>query len=183
MLSLLHAIQGAVGVVTFPVPDEPTDSTAEAPSSLQPLLAAAVPSPFGRGRETKYDPDYRTASELSAADVGLNTLLPPAELLNEVRTLLQPNAAAVLAEFYKVNIYGPGGFFKPHFDTPRSPDMFGSLVICLPSRFTGGELVLRHSQKCGITHQFDWAGQSDKLQWAAFYSDRCATSRSPALCT
>jgi hypothetical protein len=55
----------------------------------------------------------------------------------EVRTLLQPGARKVKAELYKLNIYGPGDFFKSHVDTPRGPDMFGSLVICLPTDFTG----------------------------------------------
>jgi hypothetical protein len=44
----------------------------------------------------------------------------PLQVLDEVRALLQPNASSVVAELDKLNIYGPGGFFKPHFDTPRS---------------------------------------------------------------
>jgi hypothetical protein len=41
-------------------------------------------------------------------------------VLEEVRVLLQPNAGGVVAELDKLNVYGAGGFFKPHFDTPRS---------------------------------------------------------------
>jgi hypothetical protein len=41
-------------------------------------------------------------------------------VLEEVRVLLQPNAGGVVAELDKLNVYGPGGFFKPHYDTPRS---------------------------------------------------------------
>ena len=33
---------------------------------------------------------------------------------------------------------GSGGHFKAAVDTPRSGDMFGSLVVCLPTQFTGG---------------------------------------------
>jgi hypothetical protein len=46
--------------------------------------------------------------------------LTPLQVLEEVRVLLQPNAGGVVAELDKLNVYGPGGFFKPHFDTPRS---------------------------------------------------------------
>jgi hypothetical protein len=42
------------------------------------------------------------------------------QVLEEVRVLLQPNAGGVVAELDKLNVYGPGGFFKPHFDTRRS---------------------------------------------------------------
>ena len=42
------------------------------------------------------------------------------QVLEEVRLLLAPNASSVVAELDKLNVYGPGGFFKPHFDTPRS---------------------------------------------------------------
>ena len=45
--------------------------------------------------------------------------------------------------------------------------MFGSLVVCLPSPFTGGELVTSHQ---GRRVTFDWSNSSN-IQWAAFYSD------------
>jgi hypothetical protein len=48
-------------------------------------------------------------------------------LLQTVHRLLQPAAGKVIAELYKLNIYGPDGFFRSHVDTPRGPNMFGSL--------------------------------------------------------
>ncbi len=53
-------------------------------------------------------------------------------------------------------------------DTPRSPEMFGSLVVSLPSQFTGGALVTRHQ---GHTMTFDWSSSPTTTQWAAFYGD------------
>jgi hypothetical protein len=47
-------------------------------------------------------------------------------------------------EFDKLNVYGVGGHFKPHTDTP-SPGVLGSLVVVLANEFTGGELVIRHN--------------------------------------
>ena len=90
-----------------------------------------------------------------------------------------PNVSPELhmrAELYKLNVYSPGGHFKAHVGTPRSQQMFGSLVVCLPSQFSGGALVTRH---CGVETVFNWssplddqpAGQSVLLQWAAFFSD------------
>ena len=50
--------------------------------------------------------------------------------------------------------------------------MFGSLVVCLPTQFTGGELVTRHK---GQEVRFDWSSSPDnpmkKVSWAAFFSD------------
>ncbi|KAF7355539.1 Fe2OG dioxygenase domain-containing protein [Mycena sanguinolenta] len=43
---------------------------------------------------------------------------------------------------YKLDVYGPGSFFKAHRDTPQSEDMIGSLVVILPSEHTGGEITL-----------------------------------------
>ena len=58
-------------------------------------------------------------------------------------------------ELYKLNVYGTHlisihlhltlSFFKPHVDTPRSKNMFGSLVIVFPTHHEGGALHLRHS--------------------------------------
>ena len=76
------------------------------------------------------------------------------------------------AELYKLNIYARGGFFKAHVDTPRSEKMFGSLVVCLPTQFTGGELIVRHHKE---EIKYDWSSTasdtSSTLHWAAYFSD------------
>lgn len=47
--------------------------------------------------------------------------------------------------------------------------MIGSLVVCLPVSFKGGNLLIRHH---GQEVEFDWAADSGQaIQWAAFYSD------------
>lgn len=64
---------------------------------------------------------------------------------------------------------GPSGLFRKHVDTPRSDNQIGSLVVCLPSPFKGGNLQIHHH---GQEVQFDWSEQSaSTIQWAAFYSD------------
>ncbi|RMX85143.1 hypothetical protein D0868_15372, partial [Hortaea werneckii] len=99
------------------------------------------------------------------------------------------------AELYKLNVYsGPDGVFKPHVDTPRSASQIGSLVVCLPVGFEGGELAVRHLGQ-EIVH--DWGGKNNThnntpaagattttrhpqqpstapppaINWSAFYSD------------
>ena len=69
-----------------------------------------------------------------------------------------------------IQIYpGPSGKFRPHVDTPRSPRQFGSLVVCLPHPHQGGQLRISHK---GIESLWDWSNDgTDKIEWAAFYSD------------
>jgi hypothetical protein len=68
---------------------------------------------------------------------------------------------------------GPGGFFKAHVDTPRSDNMFGSLVVVLPTVHEGGSLIIRHNGK-------EWTFDSSKAvntestphaAFVAFFSD------------
>ncbi len=51
---------------------------------------------------------------------------------------------------------GKGAFFKPHQDTPRADNMFGSLVIVLPTPHEGGALVLCHNER-------QWTFESGQL--------------------
>lgn len=46
------------------------------------------------------------------------------------------------AERYKLLLYEEGAFFKAHKDSEKTPGMFGTLVICLPSEHSGGEVHL-----------------------------------------
>lgn len=52
---------------------------------------------------------------------------------------------------------------------PGSPNKMGTLVVCLPSSFKGGNLIVRHD---GNEVDFAWDHHSSEaLQWAAFYGD------------
>ena len=53
----------------------------------------------------------------------------------------------VRAELYKLLLYEPGGFFKKHRDTEKAKGMFATLVVQLPSKFTGGSFVVSHGGK------------------------------------
>lgn len=75
----------------------------------------------------------------------------------------------VNAELYKLLLYEEGAYFKPHLDSEKTPGMFGTLVVCLPSSHQGGELVLRHD---GKTVMFDTSVTSEfEVSFAAWYSD------------
>ena len=108
--------------------------------------------------------------DYSSALLLLLLLLPL--LLQDIQRLLKPDAAGVRAELYCLNIYGPGGFFRNHVDTPHASSMFGSLVICLPTDFTGGApgvlqwgsiaalLILRQLASCQMHNASTEVGRS-----------------------
>ncbi|XP_065886728.1 uncharacterized protein [Dysidea avara] len=140
-------------------------------TAMSKLLDACTVASFGYKGESVIDRNYRYTFKLDPKDFMTTFQLCDSPILGEIG-LINPNFASLQAELYKLNIYAPGGFFKSHVDTPRSAQMFGSLVVCLPTQFSGGELVVRHQRK---EIKYDWSSSAsdplNSLCWAAFYSD------------
>jgi hypothetical protein len=64
-----------------------------------------------------------------------------------------------------------GGFFRSHKDTPKGEDHIGTLVLCLPTTFSGGQFVLKHKEK---ETTLDWASGcagGGGVQWVFLFSD------------
>jgi hypothetical protein len=145
---------------------------------MRPLFDHCKPAPFGEGKKTRYDRMVRDALQLKAEHGGFrveNFDPESAGILKKIqRELLPHDPNPISAELYTVNVYTAGGHFAPHKDTPRGSDMFGTLVVCLPSQFMHGNLVLSHR---GVVQKFDWghAIQAQKkpnqLHWVAFFGD------------
>jgi hypothetical protein len=145
---------------------------------LKPLLEHCKPASFGEGKRTRYDRRVRDALQFKAENGGFtveNFDPESACILKKVQGKLLPHDPnPISAELYTVNVYTDGGHFVPHKDTPRGSDMFGTLVVCLPSQFTNGKLALNHR---GVVQKFDWgrAIQAQKkpnqLHWVAFFGD------------
>jgi 2OG-Fe(II) oxygenase superfamily len=77
-----------------------------------------------------------------------------------------PNAAELTADLHSLLVYEPDQFFLAHQDSEKSDDMFGTLVVTLPSRFTGGELMVGHNEERKTYH-----GSKAALSIVAFYAD------------
>ena len=78
------------------------------------------------------------------------------------------------AHLYKLLLYTPGSFFKSHRDTTRIPGMIGTLVIALPSTFTGAILDVRSPLTPDTGTSFDTSlAPSEKpiIKYVAFYND------------
>lgn len=73
-------------------------------------------------------------------------------------------------------LYEEGGHFKKHRDTEKEANMFGTLVVALPSQHEGGDLVITHCGKevrfvTGGSDSGDWATSDSK--WLRFMNDDC----------
>lgn len=156
----------------------PASNNYQQDTDNEPLKARCKPATFGKGRRTQRDLSVRDALQLNASGGAFSVLhFDPASsgVLQEIKRKLAPaDPNPITAELYALNIYGEQGHFQPHKDTPRGDDMLGSLVVCLPSLFSGGEFVVSHRGSFKI---FDWANERDKpldpdqIRWAAFFGD------------
>ena len=148
-------------------------------SSLSPLLevqaeqliAAAERAPYGRGSETVHDEKIRRTWQIDASRVRIG-----GRHWQESLSAIVAKAAAglgvaepMVAEFYKLLVYREGDFFVSHRDTEKCPGMFATLVIVLPSIYTGGELAVRHQGR-EVTLDMHCEEPSEAA-FAAFYAD------------
>ncbi|KAI8869188.1 hypothetical protein GQ42DRAFT_108894, partial [Ramicandelaber brevisporus] len=140
------------------------------------LYQAGALATFGRGKEEVLDPDYRSARAFKPNKFQVHVSDLFAIVHDVTRALLPNNSDAVylVPEICKLNVYKEGDKFKPHVDTITNNRLVASLVLCLPSSFTGGELVVSHGDSEHMV-QFgssDANADENKLcNWAAFYTD------------
>jgi len=79
----------------------------------------------------------------------------------------------IVASLYKLLLYKEDSFFKLHRDSEKEPGMFATVVVQLPSKYTGGELVVHHDNKLKT---FDFSSTSNPVAefstfFTAFYCD------------
>ena len=135
------------------------------------LVAIAEQAPYGRGGETLVDTAVRNTRQIPPDKIRIEGR-HWTETLNKIVLLAAEGlgvSGSVSADFYKLLVYDTGGFFLDHRDTEKVPGMFATLVIDLPSPYTGGNLIVRHKGKESRIdlHTTD---PSD-LSFAAFYAD------------
>ncbi|MEZ4339127.1 MAG: 2OG-Fe(II) oxygenase [Sandaracinaceae bacterium] len=137
------------------------------------LEAVAAPSPFGHREETRHDPEVRRSREIPGTALRLDPRTWGARLDRAVKHLADglgfPPGAAVRAEPNKLLLYREGDFFAPHQDSERVPGAVATMVLLLPSRYTGGEIVVRHGGE-QLTHATAERADSS-LYFVGFYAD------------
>lgn len=145
----------------------------EIQSKIKLLINSSEVAKFGQGDKTVEDVSYRYAYQMCPEIFSLDNKLDIYKMgiLNEIQQILKydVNVKDIYADLYCLNIYEKKSFFKSHIDTPKSDKMFGSLVISLPSNFTGGILKIKHNNE---SKEFDLSiNNNTEIKWVAFYSD------------
>ncbi|KAH6915431.1 hypothetical protein BKA70DRAFT_1093846 [Coprinopsis sp. MPI-PUGE-AT-0042] len=151
-------------------------TVAIADSELKALVAVCEEAKFGLGNKDVLDPTYRKAWKLDASKFALQFDLANSGVLQTVRDALlhyEDSSLVLEAHLDKLNVYGPGSFFKSHVDTPRDKNMLATLVIVLPTEHKGGDLLLlnKHWTFDSADMVSREAAKKPRLAFVAFYSD------------
>lgn len=142
------------------------------PKMAKALIARCRPAPYGKGTRTLVDNKVRNTFELDPGQFRLsdewNAAFAGATQLAAEQLGLP--AEQVEARLYKLLVYKTGGFFLKHRDSEKHDRMVASMIVALPNRFAGGELVVRHGGS-ERTLKFEDAASGAAPCFAAFYAD------------
>ncbi len=151
-----------VGMLAFPVPE----------AQILDLIDVAERAPYGKGPDTVVDTSVRDCWQIGPERISLAGGAWPdtfAEVLDQAALGLGCPVDQIDAQFYKLLVYGRGGFFSTHRDTEKAPGMIATLTISLPVAGKGGDLVIRHRGREVVTDMN--IDEASELAFAAFYAD------------
>ncbi|CAL1700296.1 unnamed protein product [Somion occarium] len=135
------------------------------------IKTSAEQAPFGMGERTVVDKTVRDTWEIDAKSVAFGSTRWVEFMADVVKSVCQTlgvnfAASAPRCELYKLLLYEKGSHFLPHVDTEKSNGMFATIVVVLPSEFTGGEAHLSHG---GLSLKYDTsvdgASQTTVMAW------------------
>ena len=138
------------------------------PAQARKLIALAAPAPYGRGEETLHDvrvrDTWQVPTDLVAVDFGDHL----GELLEAARDALgMPEGSSLSMDLHSLLVYEKGQFFLPHQDSEKDDAMVGTVVVALPSRHTGGELVIHEGGRDAA-----YRGSPSETSAVAFFADQ-----------
>jgi hypothetical protein len=137
------------------------------------MIKVAHKAPFGKGSQTIVDENVRSAWEIDASKISFKNKKWAAcleDMLKEVKVGLGLDDKNVSANLYKLLIYEQGDFFLPHKDSEKEAGMFGTLIVGLPSKHSGGPLHIRFNKQEQII-DFSDSDNEYKFPFTAFYAD------------
>ena len=141
------------------------------PSQVKHLIALAEQAPYGKGEDTIHDDHVRQSWQIDAQHIDFPTEGKWQKYLQKISAQVAKDMGIrqdFILDPYKLLIYEQGGHFRPHTDTEKIPRMFATLVIALPSKHRGGELLIRHA---GEEVSTSFEPSSNAFQHIAFFAD------------
>lgn len=134
------------------------------------LRSVARPAKYGHGEQTIHDRRVRDTWEIPRSRVHIDkrrwnrTLRPMLDTIRDDLSL--PPTSSLSAQLHSMLLYERGQFFAAHQDSEKNDEMIASLVVMLPSRSTGGDLVVSHQRE-----SVRFSGSTSSLTFVAFYAD------------
>jgi hypothetical protein len=134
------------------------------------LCVLARPARYGLRDKTRLDRSVRDCWEIPRSRVRIGgrrwdrTLGAMLETVR--RDLGLTEGIRLRAALHNLLVYQPGQFFLAHQDSEKTADMVGTLVVMLPSAFTGGTLEVSHHRERVV-----YRGSPRALTFVAFYAD------------
>lgn len=138
-------------------------------ATSQRLKRAARPAHYGLKDQTLLDPTVRDSWEIPGDRIEIHRRWQPVlekALVRVRRDLGLAMDCELEAHLHNLLIYSRGQFFATHQDSEKEDGMIGTLVVGLPSRFSGGEFVIRHHEETLVS-----TGSESSLSVIAFYAD------------
>ncbi|KAL6059551.1 hypothetical protein QOT17_014115 [Balamuthia mandrillaris] len=124
--------KGTCQVLSFPLVKGQQNKVQGEGKALKEGLAAA----FGRGCE-----EVPRALQLPASCFAVNFHV--ADILDKIKRILSPHSWRIRAELHQLDIHSAGSHPASHVDASQENGTFGTLVVCLPTSFKGGELRVK----------------------------------------
>ncbi len=150
-----------IGQISFPLQTTQTEQ----------IINVGEYAPYGKGEETLINTNVRRTWQINKEQINLSGKHWEQDLnsiVEQVKIGLGVNGE-VEADLYKLLVYDEGSFFVQHRDTEKATGMFATLVIVLPSNYSGGELVIRHGEQVVTLNMH--RDEPSELTFAAFYAD------------
>ena len=113
------------------------------------LIQHCSKAPYGKGEATLYNDVVRNTWQLNPEQFRItnpkwNQMI--GHLLDDkVKSGLGvPSSTPITCTLYKLLLYEEGGHFDFHRDTEKEDKMFATMVVQLPSVYTGGDIIVKH---------------------------------------
>ncbi|KDQ15313.1 hypothetical protein BOTBODRAFT_174154 [Botryobasidium botryosum FD-172 SS1] len=158
---ILRLTAGNIGTVGLPLGE----------AAAKQIIAHSKQAPFGMGERTLVDKDVRDTWEMDSEFVQFDN--PDwAPFINELAEDVCAglgvdfHASQPRAELYKLLLYETGSHFLPHQDTEKVDGMFATMIVILPSAFTGGAAHLSHADlSATIDYSADSLSSTSVMAW------------------
>ncbi|KIL57621.1 hypothetical protein M378DRAFT_27894 [Amanita muscaria Koide BX008] len=112
------------------------------------IITCATQAPFGLGMSTVIDKEVRDTWQIDPSLVNFQNPAWDSFLKSNIANISSglglPDGYDIRCKLHKLLLYETGSHFRPHQDTQKEDGMFATMVVVLPSQYTGGEIIVSH---------------------------------------